>query len=176
MSCYLTLGARLNGDGVNFKVWAPERTQVDVAAVGKHFPLANVGHGYWEAFVPGLKAGVLYKFRLDGIEEYPDPCSRFQPQGPHGPSMVVDRDFPWQDGAWQSQGLEIKGQVLYELHVGTYTPEGTYGALSPQLEELKDLGITVIELMPLGEFPGRFNWGYDGVNFFAPYHGYGTRS
>ena len=102
----------------------------------------------------------------------PDPCSRFQPEGPHGPSQVVDRlAYQWRDENWGGIGLE--GLVLYELHVGTFTPEGTFVAAASKLAHLRALGVTVVEVMPVAECPGRFNWGYDGVNWFAPSHHYG---
>ncbi|HSG39093.1 MAG TPA: malto-oligosyltrehalose trehalohydrolase, partial [Thermoanaerobaculia bacterium] len=105
-------------------------------------------------------------------DAFPDPASRFQPEGPHGPSQVVDPStFQWTDRDWR--GVTREGQVIYEMHVGTFTPEGTWAAAARELPELADLGITVLELMPVAEFPGRFGWGYDGVDLFAPYHHYG---
>src|SRR5262249_21257713 len=111
---------------------------------------------------------------LDGGSElYPDPASRFQPDGPHGPSEVVDpKRFAWSDESWL--GLVLEGQVIYEMHVGTFTPEGTWAAASRELAELAHLGITMLEMMPVADFPGRFGWGYDGVNLFAPSRLYGT--
>jgi maltooligosyltrehalose trehalohydrolase len=115
---------------------------------------------------------MLYRYRLDNGDAYPDPCSRYQPRGPHGPSLIVDPStYAWRYPDWQ--GVRMQGQVIYELHVGTFTPEGTLDATIAQLDELKDCGVTVIELMPLAEFPGRWNWGYDGVDLFAPAHVYG---
>jgi len=109
---------------------------------------------------------------LDGGDAFPDPASRFQPQGPHGPSRVVDpAPFPWTDAGWR--GIGPDGQVIYELHVGTFTREGTWEAASRELPELAGLGVRTIELMPIAEFPGDFGWGYDGVDLFAPYHVYG---
>ena len=120
-----------------------------------------------------INAGALYRYRLDDEQYlYPDPASRFQPDGPHGPSQVVDpRGFPWTDGAWAGVGLE--GQIIYEMHLGTFTPEGTWTAAARELPELARLGITVLEIMPIAEFPGRFGWGYDGVSLFAPTRLYG---
>src|SRR5581483_10562776 len=119
-------------------------------------------------------AGTRYRFRLDGGERlFPDPASRFQPDGPHGPSQVINpHSFKWTDQAWP--GVSMRGQVIYELHLGTFTPEGTLAAAMRELPELADLGVTVVELMPVAEFPGKFGWGYDGVNLFAPAHIYGT--
>ncbi len=118
-------------------------------------------------------AGTLYRFRLDGEKPlYPDPASRFQPRGPHGPSQVIDpNSFRWSDAAWK--GVSPDNQVLYELHIGTFTPEGTYAAAEEQLSELARIGITCLEVMPLADFSGRFGWGYDGVDLFAPTHLYG---
>ena len=115
-----------------------------------------------------------YRFRLDGEPTlYPDPASRFQPDGPHGPSQIVDaRAFPWSDRAWRGTGQ--RGQVVYEMHAGTFTPEGTWAAAARQLPELAALGVTVLEVMPLADFAGQFGWGYDGVNLFAPCRLYGT--
>ena len=121
----------------------------------------------------GTGPGTRYSFRLDDdATPYPDPASRFQPDGPHGPSEVVDPDaYVWKDRAWKGIGRE--GQVIYELHIGTFTPEGTWAAAAAKLPLLKETGITVVEMMPVNEFPGRFGWGYDGVNLFAPTRLYG---
>src|SRR5204862_3900830 len=126
--------------------------------------LAPEGNGYFSAHVPFAEAGRRYRFRLDS-GAFPDPASRFQPEGPHGPSQLVDpRRFSWTDAGWK--GVRPEGQVIYELHVGTFTSEGTWNAATHELPELAALGITVIELMPVADFPGRFGWGYDGVNLF----------
>jgi maltooligosyltrehalose trehalohydrolase len=138
----------------------------------RYLPLEPTGSGYFEGTHP-VPAGSLYKSRLDGGEAFADPCSRFQPEGPHGPSQVVDPTrYAWKDGGWP--GIQPEGQVLYELHVGTFTPEGTYAAAARKLPLLKELGVTTLELMPLHTCPGRFNWGYDGVNLFAPHPAYGS--
>ncbi len=117
--------------------------------------------------------GDRYRFRVDGGESlYPDPASRFQPEGPHGPSEIIDATaFPWSDGGWN--GVLMQGQILYELHVGTFTPEGTWRAAAEELPRLARLGITLIEMMPVADFAGEFGWGYDGVNLFAPCRLYG---
>src|SRR5262249_47488763 len=127
----------------------------------------------FSGFARAASAQTLYRFRLNGAGELrPDPASRFQPQGPHGPSQVVDPDaFSWTDAGWR--GVEREGQVLYEMHVGTFTREGTWSAAERELEELASLGVTVIEVMPVADFPGRFGWGYDGVDLFAPTRLYG---
>lgn len=130
-------------------------------------PLAPEPDGYFSGTARNVNPGALYRIRLNGRGVFPDPASRCQPEGPHGPSRVVDPgSFPWTDAAWP--GSSLRGQVVYELHVGTFTPEGSLDAARRQLPELADLGITLIELMPLADFPGRFGWGYDGVGLWAP--------
>ncbi len=122
----------------------------------------------------GAGAGALYRFRLDGGDSlYPDPASRFQPDGPHGPSQVIDLSaYQWRDAGWG--GVRAQGQVVYEMHIGTFTPQGTWEAAARELPGLVRLGITVLEIMPVAEFPGAFGWGYDGVDLFAPTRLYGT--
>ncbi|ALA59084.1 Malto-oligosyltrehalose trehalohydrolase [Nitrospira moscoviensis] len=170
----MTLGAQVEPGGVRFRVWAPKRVRVDVVLEedGRSFPLTKDDRGYFSGHVPIAAAGMSYRYRLDNGEAYPDPCSRFQPQGPHGPSLIVNPGaYRWRLDEWP--GLRMPGQVIYELHVGTFTPAGTLDAAQAELDELRDAGVTVIELMPLAEFPGRWNWGYDGVDLFAPSHVYG---
>jgi maltooligosyltrehalose trehalohydrolase len=174
----LPVGAEVAPDGVHFRVWAPQRQRVEVVFEEAseewpvEFELTPEKGGYFSGLVPGAGAGALYKLRLDGGDAFPDPASRFQPQGPHGPSQVVDpATFPWTDEGWPGVGRD--GQVIYEMHVGTFTREGTWKAAERELAELAELGITLIEVMPVAEFPGRFGWGYDGVDLFAPYHLYG---
>jgi maltooligosyltrehalose trehalohydrolase len=170
----MTLGAQVESVGVRFRVWAPKRARVDVVLEddGRSFPLLEEEGGYFSGLVPIARAGMRYRYRLDNGEIYPDPCSRYQPDGPHGPSLIVDPSaYEWRTTAWN--GVRMPGQVIYELHVGTFTPLGTLDAASEQLDELKDVGVTLIELMPMAEFPGRWNWGYDGVDLFAPAHVYG---
>lgn len=173
------VGAEVIADGaVSFRVWAPARKKVDVVLLNNEssnrlFELSSEGNGYFSGTASDATEGTLYKYRLDGADLFPDPVSRFQPQGPHGPSQVINpEDFPWSDQGWP--GITIAGQILYELHVGTFTPEGTYLSAIPKLQHLKETGITVVELMPLAEFSGRFGWGYDGVDLFAPSHIYGA--
>jgi maltooligosyltrehalose trehalohydrolase len=170
-----SLGALVTSGGVRFRVWAPSARNVTLHLEGREhgaLMLEPEGDGYFAATVPGIGAGALYRYCLDEHGPYPDPCSRFQPSGPHGPSMVVDPNaYAWRDTGWP--GVEMKGQVIYEMHIGAFTHEGTFDAAVRQLEALRDLGVTVLEIMPVAEFPGRWNWGYDGVNLFAPYHGYG---
>lgn len=168
-------GAQVEKDGVVFSVWAPARKSIQVVAKTRKFSLAKDAHGYFAGKSADFQPGELYKFRLDDEAEYADPYSCFQPEGPHGPSMIVDHSrFPWHDDAWQKQGVTIDGQVLYELHVGTFSPQGNYAGVAQQLPALKAMGITALELMPLAEVPGRWNWGYDGVNLFAPTRNYGA--
>jgi maltooligosyltrehalose trehalohydrolase len=167
------LGATLREDGVAFRVWAPERRTVEVLVEGRR-PLAMTRQpdGAFEVTVPGIAAGARYQYRLDGERYRPDPASRFQPEGVHGPSVVVDTGaFSWTDQAFR--GHELADIVLYELHVGTFTRAGTFEAVIAHLPELVDLGITAVELMPVAEFPGSRNWGYDGVHLFAPQSTYG---
>jgi maltooligosyltrehalose trehalohydrolase len=136
--------------------------------------LEKDGAGYWSGLITEAKAGMAYRYRLEGAHFLPDPCSRFQPDGPHGPSLIVDpADYRWRDEVWR--GIRMQGQVIYELHIGTFTPDGTFDSAIKELDELKRLGITVIEVMPVAEFPGRWNWGYDGVGLYAPAHVYGDQ-
>jgi maltooligosyltrehalose trehalohydrolase len=175
----LPVGADVLPDGgVHFRVWAPRVARVEVVLEsGPGSPdaiaLAADGDGYFGGHASAAAAGTRYRYRLDGGERpLPDPASRFQPDGPHGPSQVVDpTTFEWSDAAWP--GLVLPGQVFYELHVGTFTPEGTWGAAERELPALAELGVTAIEVMPVAEFPGRFGWGYDGVDLFAPTRLYG---
>jgi len=164
----------LNGGGVHFRVWAPRRRRLAVVVEdGRVFELDAEENGYFSGFVDALGAGALYRFRLDGTSElYPDPASRFQPAGPHGPSEVIDAStFEWTDAHWP--GVRLPGQVIYEMHIGSFTESGSWGAAVERLPELADLGATLIEVMPVADFPGRFGWGYDGVNLFAPCRLYG---
>jgi maltooligosyltrehalose trehalohydrolase len=174
----LPIGAEVVPGGVDFRVWAPrpERVQVvleDARDRTTVFDLVPEGNGYFSGVVARASAGSLYRYRLDGAGPFPDPASRFQPDGPHGPSQVIDPDaYRWRDTGWP--GIAPDGHVLYEMHIGTFTPEGTWAAAGAQLAELARLGVTVLELMPIADFPGRFGWGYDGVNLFAPTRLYGS--
>ena len=171
------LGANVGSGGVRFGVWAPEADRIDVRIEGDGgpttHPMTRAGDGTWDVTVPGIGAGARYRFVLgDQGDGFPDPYSRSQPDGVHGASEVIDpATFAWTDSDWP--GLSADGQVIYEVHVGTMTPEGTFAALAGQLPELKRLGVTVIELMPVAQSSGRWNWGYDGVDLFAPNHAYG---
>ena len=169
------LGATLVGpDSCRFCVWAPKVRSVEVRLLGspeRRVPLQPQPGGYHEAVIESVHAGALYFYRLDGQRERPDPASRAQPQGVHGPSHVVDLAYDWHDANWH--GLPLAEHVFYELHVGTFTPQGTFDAVIPHLDSLKDLGITALEIMPVAQFPGGRNWGYDGVDLFAVQDSYG---
>jgi maltooligosyltrehalose trehalohydrolase len=174
----IPIGAEPALDGACFRVWAPQAKRVDLV-IGANDPLRSEelqseAQGYFSGFVPDCEPGDLYRFRLDGREQLlPDPASRFQPAGPSGPSMIIDASrFGWRDSHWN--GARLDNQVIYEMHIGTFTPEGTWQAASRQLAELKKLGVTVLEVMPVNDFCGSFGWGYDGVNFFAPTRLYGA--
>jgi len=135
--------------------------------------LAPLGDGTFTGTLETVTAGDLYMYLLDGDGPYPDPCSRFQPDGVHGPSAVVDpAAFEWSDRDWR--GVPLERAVIYELHAGTFTPAGTFAGVTERLPDLADLGVTVVELMPVADFPGSRNWGYDGVSLFAPSRQYGT--
>ena len=169
-------GAEVVPEGVWFRVWAPKRRRVQVVLETMKtvaIELEPEGGGYFSGLAPDVHRGALYRYRLDGEEPaLPDPCSRFQPVGPHGPSMVVDpAAYRWHDAGWV--GVSLPGQIIYELHIGTFTPEGTFDAAARELEELRRVGVTLIEIMPVAEFPGGRNWGYDGVDLYAPAHVYG---
>ncbi len=173
----LSCGAEVRGSATHFRVWAPGKVGVLLVPVRgrasspEAIPLESEGDGYFSALVPGMGAGDRYRFRI-GDAEVPDPVSRFQPEGPHGPSEIVDPGaFTWTDVDFP--GCVLRGSVVYELHVGTFTREGTYAAAARELPELRRLGITTIELMPLADFPGEFGWGYDGVDLYAPTRLYG---
>ncbi len=162
-------------NGTYFRVWAPERKSIHVVFEDGRAPVRmnRDSNGYFEAFASGAAPGDLYKYEVDGGEAYPDPASRFQPNGPHGPSQIVDPEsFSWTDQDWP--GLKLEGQVLYEMHLGTFTPGGTWTSAAKKLEYLRDTGITALEIMPVADFPGKFGWGYDGVQPYAPASIYGT--
>lgn len=175
------IGAELSRSGrepgVGFRVWAPTQARVTLvieAPTRRELILRREPAGYHSGFAPGLEAGARYRFRLDGDTDLlPDPASRFQPEGPFGPSEVIDpAAFAWSDAAWR--GIPPHRHVLYELHIGTFTPAGTWAAAAAALPYLAEVGITTLELMPVAEFAGDHNWGYDGVNLYAPAHAYGT--
>src|SRR5262245_20688916 len=157
------------------RVWAPDSRLVELVteADGETVALTPEGNGYHSGYADNAVRSARYRYRLDAGEAFPDPASRHQPDGPHGPSVVVDpASYTWSDGEWQ--GVSIHGQVVYEIHVGTFTKAGTFRSAIERFPDLVDTGITLIEVMPIADFSGRFGWGYDGVNFFAPSRLYGT--
>ena len=178
-----TFGAIPTAHGIRFRVWAPEARTVQLHLLrngheghtsdpGENLDLTLVADGMWETTVTDARAGDRYAYALDEGPPLPDPASRCQPDGVHGWSEVIDPSaFPWTDGEWN--GLDPRRAVIYELHVGTFTPEGTLASAAARLPYLADLGVTAIELMPLADFPGRRNWGYDGAALFAPARAYG---
>ncbi|MBI5569097.1 MAG: malto-oligosyltrehalose trehalohydrolase [Desulfomonile tiedjei] len=164
----------LGSERCSFCVWAPSARSIEVHLVApddRIVPLSKGPRGFHVGTLTGTRPGSLYFYRLDGQVERPDPASRFQPKGVHGPSQVVDTRFPWRDHAWA--GLSLSKYLLYELHVGTFTPEGTFDALTAYLDYFEELGITALELMPVAQFPGKRNWGYDGVYPYAVQNSYG---
>ena len=173
----MPFGAECRDDGnVRFRLWAPAARQVDVCVANANgfmrFALDHCDEGWFELVTDAAKPGSRYYFRIDGEHEVPDPASRFQPRDVHGPSEVIDPlAFDWNDRSWR--GRRWEESVLYELHVGAFTPSGTFSAVRDRLDYLADLGITAVELMPVAAFPGERNWGYDGVFPFAPDRVYG---
>ncbi len=169
------LGAHYSGDGLcTFLVWAPAAQRVELLRLGppeRRVPLQRGERGYHHAACDDVLPGELYALIPDGHPPRPDPASRFQPRGVHGPSAVVDPEFAWTDARWRPPPLER--MVFYEIHVGTFTPEGTFQAVIPHLPRLAELGVTAVELMPVGQFPGTRNWGYDGVAVYAVQDSYG---
>lgn len=168
----------LADDRCQFRVWAPLLKSVSVqiwdppeTEKPRSLPLQKVDFGYWEGIADNVKPAALYRFRLGDELERPDPASRYQPEGVHGRSQVVAHNYPWQDRDWQN--LPLESYICYELHVGTFTPEGTFDAIIPRLADLQELGVNAIELMPVSQFPGDRNWGYDGVYPFAVQNSYG---
>ena len=174
------IGVEISQSGeAHARVWAPRHRSVEIELLSsdhsssKHVTLSREPSGYFSGPVPQAAAGTRYRFRLDGGDAFPDPVSRAQPEGPHGPSQIIDpATYRWRDSAWR--GIAIEGQVLSEIHIGTFTEGGTFLAAAERLPMLADVGITAVEIMPIADFSGRFSWGYDGVNLFAPAHAYGT--
>ncbi len=175
----LPIGAEVQPHGgVHFRVWAQasQRVRVMLAsdeklAAAEEIELGAEPGGYWAGFVTSAQPGMHYRYRLDS-GDFPDPASRFQPRGPHGSSQIVDpSSFRWTDAEWT--GVEREGQVIYEMHIGTFTHDGTWAAAVAELPHLAELGVTVLEVMPVADFPGQHGWGYDGVDLFAPTRLYG---
>lgn len=158
-----------------FSLWAPFCKKISLKIAGPEERIISMEkneHDMWKNFVDDIKPGDLYFYKLNDITERPDPASRFQPHGVHGPSMVIDQEsFSWTDQSWK--GLSLKKYIIYEMHIGTFTRKGTFEATIGSLDHLKTLGITAIEIMPVAQFPGERNWGYDGVYPFAPQNSYG---
>jgi maltooligosyltrehalose trehalohydrolase len=171
----MKVGALYQGEGsCVFRVFAPaaKSVHVELDRAGGERQLQKRDAGYWEARVEGIQPGERYRYRIDGKPSRPDPASHFQPEGVHGPSQVWDHaSFRWTDAAWQ--GISLDEYILYELHPGTFTPEGTLEAAASKLPHLKDLGINAVEIMPVNQFPGARNWGYDGAYPFAVQNSYG---
>ena len=171
----LTLGAIHLGRGrTRFRVWAPNAEQVELHQLEPQDRLVSMetaANGYFEATLEDAGPGTRYFYRLEGEMERPDPATRFQPEGVHGPSQVITTDFEWSDNGWLAPLMA--DYIIYEVHAGTYTQTGTFDSLIERLPYLKDLGVNAVELMPIAEFPGERNWGYDGVYPFAAQHSYG---
>jgi maltooligosyltrehalose trehalohydrolase len=171
----LEFGARPVSGGMMFRVWAPSARHLSVKIKSPRdalFAMERDDDGVFQALVPDLPAGSDYFYVIDGQKERPDPVSRFQPHGVHGPSRVIDPEsFEWTDREWK--GLALEDYLTYELHTGTFTPDGTFAAIIDKLPYLREVGITAVELMPVVEFPGARNWGYDGVYLYAPHSAYG---
>jgi maltooligosyltrehalose trehalohydrolase len=170
----MPFGAELRDDGVAFRLWAPSRQSASVVVEGVERAMEPRAGGWFERELRDARAGTRYAFAFPGLDlRVPDPASRFQPEGVHGPSQVVDpRTYVWRENGWH--GRPWHETVLYELHVGTFTPEGTYAAAVERLDALAGLGVTAVELMPLAQPAGARNWGYDGVLPFAPQRAYGA--
>lgn len=164
-------------EGVHFRVWAPEHKEVTLVLEKPNeepsfHRMKREKNGYFSLLVPEATKNSLYRFQIDQSERwFSDPASKYQPEGPFGASSVLDTNYNWNDAKWS--GVSLEGQIIYEMHLGTFTHKGTYLSAMDQLPELAALGITLIELMPVNDFPGEFGWGYDGVNLFAPCHIYG---
>jgi malto-oligosyltrehalose trehalohydrolase len=169
----MPFGAALTPDGVRFAIWAPSVDSAQVEVDGRRVPMLRGAQGFFHCFDADASAGSRYTFRFGGADlAVPDPASRFNPDGVHAPAEVLDPSaYEWRDGDWR--GRPFQDAVIYELHVGTFTPQGTYAAAAERLDYLAALGVTAIELMPLAATPGRWNWGYDGVLQYAPHAPYG---
>ncbi len=171
MTADLRFGAELHQAGVTFRLWAPAAKRVEVMLDRAH-PMQPSAPGWHEATISGLGAGTLYKYRIDGELEVPDPASHFQPRDVNGPSEVIDHEqFEWRTREWR--GRPWQDAVILELHVGSFTPGGTFRSVIERLDDVVDAEMTAIELMPIADFAGRRNWGYDGVLLYAPDSAYG---
>lgn len=169
----MPFGAEFSDSGVRFALWAPTARDVALVLDGERMAMPGEGDGWRRLIVPGVRAGARYRFLIDGDLEVPDPASRFQPEDVFGESAVVDPGaYSWAASGWKGRPWEEA--VIYEIHVGTATPEGTFAALEQRLPDIAELGISALQLMPLADVPGARNWGYDGVLPFAPEAAYGT--
>lgn len=169
----MPFGAQVTDEEVRFSLWAPSASTVTLHLGDRRQGMTREKGGWHRITCPGVAAGASYRFSIDNDLQIPDPASRFQPSDVDGPSVVVDPEaFAWSDGDWN--GLAWEETVLYEAHVGTATPEGTFAALTLKLDHLRDLGVTALELLPIADFPGDRGWGYDGVLHYAPDHAYGS--
>jgi len=170
------LGAKyVSPESTLFRVWAPKAKTMAVTLLRQPdapIALKPEEHGYWVGDISNVPPGTLYRYMIDGQLERPDPASRFQPEGVHGPSEVIDiNNFAWTDQQWK--GLPLEQYIIYELHTGTFSPEGTFEGIVNKLPYLQELGVTALELMPVAQCPGTRNWGYDGTYLFAPQHSFG---
>lgn len=170
---YPAVGARYHQNATTFTVWSPLKKKVEllIGVEEKPYSMSCDDHGYWTTEIKNIPPGTLYRYRIEGKDPLPDPASRFQPQGVHGPSMVIDPAYKWTDDDWK--GVPMKDMIQYELHVGTFTSEGTFDGIKNKLSYLAELGVNTIELMPISQFPGGRNWGYDGVFPHAVQNTYG---
>lgn len=172
----MKIGSNYLGKGrCEFTVWAPYLQEVAVQIISPEdrlIPMVQDDRGYWKVTAEDVEPGTLYFYKLEGSLERPDPASHFQPESVHGPSQVVDRNtMQWNDREWS--GVPLEEMIIYELHVGTFTPAGTFDAIIPRLKELHELGVNAIEIMPIAQFPGNRNWGYDGAYLYAVQNSYG---
>src|SRR5262249_56876078 len=165
-------GAQANGEGVTFRLWAPAARHVELM-LDRAIPMQRDAEGWYELTAPDTAAGALYKYRIDGEIEVPDPASHYQPDDVFGPSEVIDHDrYEWRTRDWR--GRPWAETAILELHVGTFTPQGSFRSAIGKLDHVAASGITAIELMPVADFAGRRNWGYDGVLLYAPDSTYGS--
>lgn len=168
-------GARLINNEWEFVLWAPFPTKVEIKVVSPFemvIPMEKDESGYWTAKISGLPCGTKYYYLIDGSTQRPDPASAFQPEGVHGPSQLIDHErFQWNDRTWP--GIPLEEMILYELHIGAFTADGTFEAVIPRLDALRELGINTLSIMPVAQFPGERNWGYDGAYPYAVQNSYG---
>ena len=170
-----SLSVEKTGTSTTFRVWAPMKEAMVLHLVHpkeERWPMTRSEEGYWQVSIEGIEEGTLYFFQPDHEKDLPDPASNYQPDGVHGPSQVINHSaYKWNDDGWK--GVPLEELIIYELHVGTFTREGTFEAVVSRLDDLRDTGITAIEIMPVAQFPGNRNWGYDGVFPFAVQNSYG---